>query len=125
MRRRTRARPCSRSAASTEGNVDQVLQAERSRVCVVRAIAEAADPERAARALRNLIDAGAATAAPLSGERAELARAELAPLAEGERPAALGVAVVVAVVLGAGVLIGALTVQTCPSAGARCPEPSS
>jgi thiamine-phosphate pyrophosphorylase len=40
-----------------EGNVDAVLEAGASRVCVVRAIADAEDPERAARALRDLIDA--------------------------------------------------------------------
>lgn len=40
-----------------EGNVEQVLDAGASRVCVVRAITEAADPESAARALRELIDA--------------------------------------------------------------------
>jgi thiamine-phosphate pyrophosphorylase len=39
-----------------EGNVDAVLEAGASRVCVVRAITDAEDPEQAARALRDLID---------------------------------------------------------------------
>jgi thiamine-phosphate pyrophosphorylase len=37
-------------------NVDEVLSAGASRVCVLRAIAQAADPERAARGLREQID---------------------------------------------------------------------
>jgi thiamine-phosphate pyrophosphorylase len=44
------------------GNLDEVLQAGATRVCVLRAISDAADPERAARALRRLLDA-----APLEG----------------------------------------------------------
>ena len=40
------------------GNLDEALDAGRpTRVCVLRAIAEAEDPERAARALRELLDA--------------------------------------------------------------------
>jgi thiamine-phosphate pyrophosphorylase len=42
------------------GNVGEVLAAGASRVCVLRAIAAAEDPERSARALRELLDAGAA-----------------------------------------------------------------
>jgi thiamine-phosphate pyrophosphorylase len=41
-----------------EDNVGEVLEAGASRVCVVRAIADAAHPEQAARALRAQIDAG-------------------------------------------------------------------
>jgi thiamine-phosphate pyrophosphorylase len=40
-----------------EGNVGEVLEAGAGRVCVVRAIADASDPERAARTLRAQIDA--------------------------------------------------------------------
>lgn len=57
----------------------------------------------------------------MSGERDELARAGLAPLAEGERPTALVVAVVVAVVVGVAVLIGALTVHDLSSRGGSLP----
>jgi thiamine-phosphate pyrophosphorylase len=39
------------------GNVDQVLEAGAGRVCVLRAIADAEDPEQAARALSERIDA--------------------------------------------------------------------
>ncbi len=41
-----------------ESNVDEVLQAGAERVCVLRAVAAAADPRAAARALRERIDAG-------------------------------------------------------------------
>jgi hypothetical protein len=57
----------------------------------------------------------------LSEERDELARAELAPLAEGERPTALMVAVAVAAVLGVAVLIGALTVHDLSRRGGSLP----
>jgi hypothetical protein len=57
----------------------------------------------------------------LSGERDELARAALEPLAAGERPRALVVAVVVAVVLGVAVLIGALTVHDLSRRGGSLP----
>lgn len=39
------------------GNVTDTLDAGAARVCVLRAIADAEDPEQAARALRNLLDA--------------------------------------------------------------------
>jgi thiamine-phosphate pyrophosphorylase len=38
------------------GNVSEALDAGASRVCVLRAIADAADPERAARSLHELLD---------------------------------------------------------------------
>jgi len=41
------------------GNVDEVVAAGAARIVVVRAIAEAADPERAARALREAVSVGA------------------------------------------------------------------
>ena len=42
------------------GNVDEVVAAGAARIVVVRAIAEAADPERAARTLREAVSVGAA-----------------------------------------------------------------
>jgi hypothetical protein len=57
----------------------------------------------------------------MSGERDELARSALEPLGEGERPTSLLVAVVVAVVLGVAVLIGALTVHDLSSRGGSLP----
>jgi Ni,Fe-hydrogenase I cytochrome b subunit len=51
----------------------------------------------------------------------EQARAELAPLADGERPPALRVAVAVAVVLAVAVLVGGLTVHDLSSRGGSLP----
>jgi hypothetical protein len=51
----------------------------------------------------------------------ELARAALAPLAEGERPRALRVAIAVCVVLAVAVLIGALSVHNLSSKGGSLP----
>jgi multisubunit Na+/H+ antiporter MnhB subunit len=56
----------------------------------------------------NPIDPGGAPPRP---SRDDLARATLEPLREGERPAALLVAIAVAVLLALGVLVGALTVH--------------
>jgi thiamine-phosphate pyrophosphorylase len=42
------------------GNVAEVLEAGASRVCVLRAITDSAEPERAARELRELVDGAAA-----------------------------------------------------------------
>jgi len=47
--------------------------------------------------------------APRAGGREDRARAALSPLAEGERPLTLLVAVAVAALLAAGVIVGALT----------------
>ncbi|HEY2283446.1 MAG TPA: hypothetical protein VGH60_07855 [Solirubrobacteraceae bacterium] len=49
--------------------------------------------------------------APRRPSRDDLARATLEPLEKGERPAALLIAVAVAVVLALGVIIGALTIH--------------
>jgi thiamine-phosphate pyrophosphorylase len=46
------------------GNLAQTLDAGATRVCVLRAIADAADPERAARTLRDKLDAQARPDAP-------------------------------------------------------------
>ncbi len=54
-------------------------------------------------------------------EREELARAELVPLAPGERPPALLVAIAVCVVLGVAVLIGGLTIHDLSSHGGSLP----
>ncbi len=42
------------------GNLHEALDAGATRVCVLRAVADAADPERAARALRDQLDSGQA-----------------------------------------------------------------
>jgi hypothetical protein len=59
-----------------------------------------------------------ATTAP---SREDRARAALEPLGEGERPAALLVAVAVAVVLALGVIVGALTVHGLSRHGGSLP----
>ena len=46
------------------GNVAEAIDAGASRVCVLRAISDAEDPARAARALRGLLDGGADGALP-------------------------------------------------------------
>jgi hypothetical protein len=53
--------------------------------------------------------------------RDERARAALTPLAEGERPTALLVAVAVAALLAIGVLVGALTIHNLRSHGGSVP----
>ncbi len=55
--------------------------------------------------------------APPRPSRDELARATLEPLREGERPAALLVAIAVAILLALGVIVGALTVHGLGSHG--------
>ncbi len=66
---------------------------------------------------------GIQPAAPPSrrGERDEQARAALSPLAEGERPAALWAAVVVAGLLAVGIAVGALTAHDLRSHGGSIP----
>jgi hypothetical protein len=58
---------------------------------------------------------------PPAGGREERARAALEPLAEGERPAALLVAVAVCVVLAVGVIVGALSVHDLSRHGGSLP----
>jgi hypothetical protein len=58
---------------------------------------------------------------PPSSERDALARAELEPLGENERPPALLVAVVLSVVLAVGVLVGGLTVHDLSKHGGSLP----
>jgi multisubunit Na+/H+ antiporter MnhB subunit len=64
------------------------------------------------------IDPGGAPPRP---SRDELARAALEPLREDERPAALLVAIAVAVLLALGVIIGALTVHGLSHHGGSLP----
>jgi hypothetical protein len=56
-----------------------------------------------------------------SSERDELARIALAPLAEGERPPALLIAVLVALLLAVAVIVGALTVHDLSRHGGSIP----
>jgi hypothetical protein len=56
-----------------------------------------------------------------SSERDEIVRAELEPLAQGERPTALIVAAVVAVLLSVGVIVGALSVHGLSRQGGSLP----
>jgi hypothetical protein len=57
-----------------------------------------------------------------AAERDAEARAALVPLAEGERPRALIVAVAVCVVLAIGVIVGALTVHDLAKRGGSVPS---
>jgi hypothetical protein len=56
-----------------------------------------------------------------SSERDELARIALTPLAEGERPPALRVAIVLAILLAIAVIVGALTVHDLSRRGGSIP----
>ncbi|HEY0516162.1 MAG TPA: hypothetical protein VGD00_03495 [Solirubrobacteraceae bacterium] len=56
-----------------------------------------------------------------SSQHDELARAALRPLAEGERPPALRVAIAVALLLGAGVIAGSLSVHDLSRHGGSVP----
>ena len=58
---------------------------------------------------------------PTSRERDELARATLAPLAEGERPAALLIAVGVSALLAVAVLVGGLSIHDLARHGGSLP----
>ncbi len=99
-------------------NVEAAIEAGTRRVAVVRAIVDAADPEQAARTLRGALGSDTRS---LSEQRDELARATLTPLSEGERPAALLVAVAVAGLLAVGVAAGVLTVHDLRRHGGSVP----
>ena len=118
-------------------NVDEVVEAGASRIVVVRAIRDAADPRAAAAAAarrarseaswRSAVAASGASSASAQRPRAaeaeprhgadlargyargrekdEAARAALKPLREGERPRAVTVAGVLALVLGLANLV--------------------
>ncbi|HXA53730.1 MAG TPA: thiamine phosphate synthase [Solirubrobacteraceae bacterium] len=141
-----------------ERTLPAVVGAGARRVAAVRAIADAPDPERAARTLRAQLQASPAQppgdshplesrkdarspgaqpdARPKRAARDERLLAEtgmlaegecpsasvaLTPLAEGERPTTLMVAVALAALLAAGVLVGALTIHNLRSRGGSVP----
>ena len=97
-------------------NIEAAFEAGARRVAVVRAIADAADPEVAARSLREAL--GSDTR---SEPRDERARAALTPLAAGERPTALLVAVAVSALLAIGVAAGALSIHDLRRHGGSLP----
>jgi thiamine-phosphate pyrophosphorylase len=100
------------------GNVAAAIGAGARRVAVVRAIADAADPEQAARTLREALGSETRSRSELRDERA---RAALEPLGEGERPPALLVAVAVAGLLAVGVAVGVLTTHDLSRHGGSVP----
>ena len=75
-------------------------------------------PKCAARTLRRALGFDARSRTELKDEQA---RAALQPLAEGERPAALLVAVGVAALVAIGVAVGALTIHNLRSHGGSAP----
>jgi len=86
-----------------EDNLEAVMTAGANRAAVVRAIAESPDPEGAARRLGTALDTGPPNVRrprKSSQERTREIQSTLEPLAPGERPAPLVVAVVAAVALG-------------------------
>ncbi len=89
----------------------EVVAAGARRIAVVRAVRDAADPRAAAAALRSELDRaetegpGASQPASRSERRDAEARAALVPLREGERPRAVTVGALVALVLGLTSLI--------------------
>jgi thiamine-phosphate pyrophosphorylase len=86
-----------------ESTVDAVMAAGANRAAVVRAIAEADDPEAVTRRLARALDEGppgVRRPRKSSEERTREIQATLEPLAPAERPTALVVAVVTAVALG-------------------------
>jgi thiamine-phosphate pyrophosphorylase len=99
-------------------NIEAAIEAGAQRVAVVRAIADAADPKVAARTLREALGFDTRSRTELKNEQA---RAELTPLTEGERPAALLVAVAVAALVATGVAVGALTIHNLRSHGGSAP----
>jgi thiamine-phosphate pyrophosphorylase len=86
--------------------VEAAMTAGAQRVAVVRAIAEAPDPEEAARRLARALDegptgpAGARPRRKSSDERNQEVRAGLEPIAPGERPLPLVIAAAAAILLG-------------------------
>jgi thiamine-phosphate pyrophosphorylase len=95
-----------------EENLDAVMTAGANRAAVVRAIAESPDPEGAARRLGAALDEGPPNVRrprKSSAERTREIQSTLEPLAPGERPTPLVVAVVAAVGLGLTNLVLAAT----------------
>ncbi|WCB91630.1 Thiamine-phosphate synthase [Baekduia alba] len=86
-----------------EDTIDPVMAAGANRVAVVRAIAEAQDPEAVTRRLAHALEIGppgVRRPRKSAEERTAEIQATLEPLAPGERPPALVVAVAAAVALG-------------------------
>lgn len=99
-------------------NIEAAIAAGAQRVAVVRAIADAADPEMAARTLRQALTFDSRSRMESKDQQA---RAALQPLAESERPVALLVAVAAAALVATVVLVGALTVHNLRSHGGSVP----
>jgi thiamine-phosphate pyrophosphorylase len=92
--------------------IDAVMAAGANRVAVVRAIAEAVDPEASARRLDHALEVGppgVRRARKSSAERTAEIQATLEPIGADERPTPLRVAVATAVVLGVVNLVLAVT----------------
>lgn len=87
-------------------------QAAAGRAAGAQAAPQAAPAEQAAAARRERLS---------SSERDDLARAELTPLAPGERPAALLVSVALAAILGAAVIAGVLSSHNLSKQGGSVP----
>jgi thiamine-phosphate pyrophosphorylase len=95
-----------------EDNINAVMTAGANRAAVVRAIAGSDDPEGVARRLAHALDEGppgVRRPRKSSEERTREIQATLEPLAPGERPAPLRVAVAAAVALGIVNLVLAVT----------------
>jgi thiamine-phosphate pyrophosphorylase len=95
-----------------ESTIDDVMAAGANRVAVVRAIAEAPDPEAVARRLDHALEVGPPNVRrprKSSEERTAEIQSTLEPIAPDERPAPLLVAVAVAVLLGVVNLVLAVT----------------
>ena len=113
----------SRSAACDADNLGEAIDAGRAARCVLRAIADAEDPQSARRGSC----ASCSMAEPVrgagltQGRAGDEAPAGLEPLAEDERPPALLVAVAVCAVLALAVIVGAATVHDLSRRGGSLP----
>jgi thiamine-phosphate pyrophosphorylase len=95
-----------------ETTIDTVMAAGANRVAVVRAIAEAVDPEAVTRRLQHRLEVGPPDARrprKSSEERTAEIQSTLEPIAPGDRPMPLVVAVAAAVLLGLVNLVLAAT----------------
>ncbi|HWI71824.1 MAG TPA: thiamine phosphate synthase, partial [Baekduia sp.] len=95
-----------------ETTINDVMAAGANRVAVVRAIAEAVDPEAVTRRMQHALEVGppgVKRARRSSAERTAEIQATLEPIAPGDRPAPLVVAVVAAILLGLVNLVLAAT----------------
>jgi thiamine-phosphate pyrophosphorylase len=95
-----------------EMSLNAVMAAGANRVAVVRAIAEAVDPEAVARRMQHALEVGppgARRPRKSSEERTAEIQSTLEPIAAGERPMPLVVAVAAAVLLGLVNLVLAAT----------------